>query len=341
MTNPRTDHTEWDEHCERRDLARLLPPPPHPEPSPSQLAARRDFLLAEFARPRPFSGLTARWRSLVVVAAVATAAAVTAMTLAPGSSPEEPAPPATAASVELLDRVAKVAWAQPQPSAQDGQYTYVRIVGHSTALAESADGSMQRSTTTTNIERWTAVNGARPGLQRRDGGDQPLPAPDPVSLSAPTYRMLAALPSDPEALAKIIYADARRNHGAGSGSTTGPDQEAFVAIGDLLCGTVAPPAVSAALYRVAARIPGVTTVPDAVDAVGRHGVAVARVHDGTRFEWIFDQRTMRLLGRRTVLVKDGPWGRAGEEVDSVALVAQGIVGAPGEGVAIETAESSH
>lgn len=83
-----------------------------------------------------------------------------------------------------------------------------------------------------------------------------------------------------------------------------------------------------------------TTVDDAVDAVGRHGVAVARVHDGTRFEWIFDQRTMRLLGKRAVLVKDGPWGRAGDEVNSLALVAQGIVGAPGEGVAIETAESS-
>ncbi|WP_406089358.1 CU044_5270 family protein [Kitasatospora purpeofusca] len=340
MTNPRTDQTEWDEHYERRELARLLPPPPHLEPSLSQLADRRDFLLTEFARPRPLSGLTTRWRGLVLVTAVATAAAITAMTLAPDSASTEEAPPATAASVELLDRIARVAYTQPQPSAQDSQYTYIRTVGHTTALAESADGSMQRSTTTTNTERWTAVNGARPGLQRGDGGDQQLPAPDPVSLNAPSYRMLAGLPSEPEALTKLIYADAGYNHGAGSASTTGSDQEAFVTIGDLLCNAVAPPAVSAALYRAASRIPGVTTVDDAVDAVGRHGVAVARVHDGTRFEWIFDQRTMRLLGKRAVLVKDGPWGRAGDEVNSVALVAQGIVGAPGEGVAIATAESS-
>lgn len=254
MTNPRTDQTEWDEHYERRELARLLPPPPHLEPSLSQLADRRDFLLTEFARPRPFSGLTTRWRGLVLVTAVATAAAITAMTLAPDSSSTEEAPPATAASVELLDRIARVAYTQPQPSAQDSQYTYIRTVGHTTALAESADGSMQRSTTTTNTERWTAVNGARPGLQRGDGGDQQLPAPDPVSLNAPSYRMLAGLPSEPEALTKLIYADAGYNHGAGSASTTGSDQEAFVTIGDLLCNAVAPPAVSAALYRAASRI---------------------------------------------------------------------------------------
>ncbi|KPI06681.1 hypothetical protein OK074_4120 [Actinobacteria bacterium OK074] len=46
-------------------------------------------------------------------------------------------------------------------------------------------------------------------------------------------------------------------------------------------------------------------VDDAVDAVGRHGVAVARL-DGTsgeREEWIFNTKTHVFLGEHTVQVK--------------------------------------
>ncbi|MER5351623.1 CU044_5270 family protein [Kitasatospora sp. NPDC002551] len=343
MSNTRTDHSEWNEHSERRELARLLPPPPHPEPSPSQLAARRDVLLAEFARPRPFSALTARWRGLAVVAAVATAAAITAVTLAPDtSSSQDPPPPATAASVELLDRIAKVAYSQPQRPARDDQFTYLRTVSHTTTLSEASDGAMAPAPITATTERWTAVDGSRAGLQRRDGADAQLPAvAHGGSLNSPTYRLLANLPTDPDTLLKLIYTDARPNHGPGSASTAGADHEAFVTIGDLLRDSVVPPQVGSALYRAAARIPGVVAVDDAVDATGRRGVAVARVNDGRRFEWIFDRATLRLLGTRTVLLQDGPWGRTGEDVASTAVLAQGIVGAPGEAAPAEAAESSH
>ncbi len=69
---------------------------------------------------------------------------------------------------------------------------------------------------------------------------------------------------------------------AGQGHGPGPAAEAFTTIGDLLGESIAPPEVSAALYRAAALIPGVTVVPDAVDAAGRHGVAVAFDGSGTR-----------------------------------------------------------
>ncbi|MFB6892188.1 CU044_5270 family protein [Kitasatospora sp. NPDC056327] len=342
MSTTRTEHTEWDEHCERRELARLLPPPPHPEPSPSQLAARRDLLLAEFARPRPFAAVATRWRGLVLVAAVATAAAITAVTLVPDApSRQDPAPPATAASVELLDRIARVAYDRPLPPARDTQFTYLRKVVHTSTLTEAADGTMAQAATTTDTERWTAVDGGRTGLERRDGADAQLPATAPGSLNSPTYRLLTNLPTEPEALLKLIYADTRLNHGSGSGSTAGADHEAFIAIGDLLRDSVVPPPVGSALYRAAARIPGVLTVDDSVDATGRHGVAVARVSDGRRFEWIFDRATLRLLGTRTVLVQDGPWGRSGDDVESTAVIARGIVGAPGETAPAEAAESSH
>ncbi|WP_435804348.1 hypothetical protein [Streptomyces hirsutus] len=71
-------------------------------------------------------------------------------------------------------------------------------------------------------------------------------------------------------------------------------------------------------------------------AAGRHGVAVARTHDGERTEWIFDKSTARLLGERTVLLEDNAWGKAGTVVTSVALIGSGIA-APrgvGEGVGV-------
>ena len=82
-------------------------------------------------------------------------------------------------------------------------------------------------------------------------------------------------------------------------------QEAFTTIGDLLHETIAPPRVSAALYRAAALIPGVTVVPDAADALGRHGVAVAMTSDGVRTEWIFSKQTFLYLGERAINVADG------------------------------------
>ncbi|MGW3142435.1 hypothetical protein [Streptomyces sp. NPDC001139] len=42
---------------------------------------------------------------------------------------------------------------------------------------------------------------------------------------------------------------------------------------------------------------------DAVDATGRHGIAIARENDGERTEWIFDKKTLRFLGERTVVVR--------------------------------------
>jgi hypothetical protein len=173
------------------------------------------------------------------------------------------------------------------------------------------------------------VDGSGRTLQRDAGNDQWLDAPGAGTLNAPTYRLLASLPTNPSALLKEIYKEADLNHGAGTDSTLSTDQAAFVAIGDMLRYSVAPPATSASLYRAAARIPGVTTLPYAVDAAGRHGAAVARTHNGERQEWIFDKSSLRLLGTRTVLIKDSAWGKAGTTVESIAITDTGVVDQPG------------
>ena len=61
----------------------------------------------------------------------------------------------------------------------------------------------------------------------------------------------------------------------------------------------------AALYRTAELLPGATLVPDAVNAVGRHGVAIAWDTGDYRTEWIFDKSTLQYVGERDFDVKTG------------------------------------
>src|SRR5258706_388517 len=102
---------------------------------------------------------------------------------------------------------------------------------------------------------------------------------------------------DPHALLHLIGREMQ-------GQQPGP-QEAVTTIGDLLHEAIAPPQVSAALYRAAALIPGVTVVADATDAVGRHGVAVAMTSQGMRSEWIFSRQTLQYLGERDINIANG------------------------------------
>lgn len=328
---------EQRERYERVQESRLLPPVPWPEPAPDRMHARREHCLNEIDREtrEAASRHAPRLRRRMAYSlgtAVAVGATVTVLSLGFGKTPTpQNLPPASAASVQLLERAALAAEAKPQKPPRAEQYTYVKTVGHTSVLSENKDGRMELLREDEGMEQWTSVDGSKRTLQRKGDEDDLLPGiPGQGNLNSPTYTFLATLPTDPYALLKRIYADAERNHGAGSDSTTGPDQEAFVTIGDLLRNSVTPPATAAALYRAGALIPGVVVVPDAVDAAGRHGVAVAREHDGERTEWIFDKGTARLLGERTVLLKDNAWGKAGTVVTSVALINSGIVDRAGQ-----------
>ncbi|WP_024754509.1 CU044_5270 family protein [Streptomyces exfoliatus] len=323
-------NSEQREQAEREQASRVLPPAAYSDPAPGRTEARRRHLLSEIdQQTRARSARRPRRRMVLVLgAAMAAGATVVVLSLGSGTTPHN-APPASAASVQVLERAALAAHATSQTKVLDGQYAYVKTVGHTSVLSETKAGQMELLRQDEGMEQWTSVDGSEPTLQRKAGKDSLLPDA-PGNLNSPTYNFLAALPTDPHALLKHIRDDAERNHGAGSDSTTGPDQEAFVTIGDLLRNGVTPPATAAALYRAAALIPGVDVAPEAVDAAGRSGVAVARVHDGERTEWIFDTSTARLLGERTVLVKDSAWGKAGDVVTSVALVSSGIVAEAGQ-----------
>ena len=104
-------------------------------------------------------------------------------------------------------------------------------------------------------------------------------------LHSPSLRYLSTLPTNPDLLLMKIYWE---------NGSSGPDPqaEAFTTIGDLIRESVVPPDLAVALYQAAARIPGITVIDDAVDALGRHGIAVGRTHAGIRAEWIFDRETI-------------------------------------------------
>ncbi len=64
-----------------------------------------------------------------------------------------------------------------------------------------------------------------------------------------------------------------------------------------------PPALAAALYRLAATLPGATLVPHATNVAGRAGIGIMWTSKTARQvyknEWIFDKTTLRFIGEKT------------------------------------------
>ncbi len=243
-----------------------------------------------------------RKSAIAAVAGTATAFAALGVALtmilgsAAGGSPE---------TVRLLAKIATVAEHQPSAHVRNSQFWYIKSwVSYSVCDGGSASS---KCVLEKPHERqvWQSVsNQCRTGLAREYGRKIPLKfssnylhCPYRGSMNSPTYRFLQSLPTDPRALLTLIEMDM-------AGQQPVPE-EAFTTIGDLLNEAIAPPRVSAALYRAAALIPGVTVVPNATDAIGRHGIAVAMTDVGIRREWIFSKRTLLYLGERDVKVADG------------------------------------
>lgn len=140
----------------------------------------------------------------------------------------------------------------------------------------------------------------------------------------PSYDYLRTLPTDPQELLQKIYAETK---GAGSG----PDQEAFVTIADLIREQAVPGKLAAALYQAAARIPGVVLLDSATDAAGRTGIAIARTNTatGSRDEIIFDRSSYAFLGERSVQVTEAFGVKPGTVTANTAVLKRAATDAPG------------
>ncbi|MET9602446.1 CU044_5270 family protein [Streptomyces sp. NPDC006459] len=217
-------------------------------------------------------------------------------------------------ATQLLDRISLASSATGSgPAVRPDQFIYIGSKTATTYVKTVDDKSTLVSQQLHMRHEWNSPDGAKgwliePGntgpkgvsLDRRVVNGQAV-AP---YLNAPSYDYLAALPTDPDVLLRRIYEETK-------GMGHGPDQEAFTTIGDLLRSSYPPAELTAALYKAAAKIPGVVTVDEAVDAAGRSGIAVARLDEssGVREEWIFDRQTLAFLGERSVQVQ----GESGEQ----------------------------
>jgi hypothetical protein len=258
-----------------------------------------------------------RPRRAVVAAAAAAGLAVIAAVIGVASLGSPSRPAVDKGAVRLLAKVADAAARQPAPHVRDSQYMYIetkeavpsdvpRLLG---SVPPRPSRHIRLKLITSRV--WVPVaNSCGPVYKRSVSADgkstiqtfSGVKCGSAGSLNDPTYRLLQTLPTNPHTLLAMIYR-VERGHGPS------PDQEAFVTIGDLLRDTITPPKVAAALYRAAALIPGVTLVPHATDAIGRHGVAVARigpgVDGGVRDELIFSRTTLQFIGERTVIARTG------------------------------------
>jgi hypothetical protein len=309
------------------ELAALLPVPSARDLPISRQLTLREHLMTEIRHTvaEPITTRPQRWsarpRGLIVAIAGAGVAVVAAVAVAvsvlggPGSGGSG----SGASGAMLLARVARAAAGQTIPAVRDDQYMYISTEGAFEATIVGLNGSVTtRMDPLSKGQIWISVsNLCSPGLLR-DGQDTKLndnpgaACPDRGSLNNPTYRLLQSLPTNPQTLLNMIYTVEK-----GHGQT--PDQEAFTTIGDLLRESIAPPEVSAALYRAAALIPGVTAVPDVENATGTHGVGVAFGGE----TWVFDKTTLAMIGERDV-------DAAGKLVGETAILARGFVDRPGQ-----------
>jgi hypothetical protein len=284
------------------DLARLLPAPAERELPAGRQHVLKEHLMSELrlaSRPAERPAVRRRAKAAIVIAAAGAAALATAIVLAllpantPGTSP---------AATRLLAKIATVAAGQPSPQVRNSQFWYIQSWVSNLVCNGGSNCVLEKPH---EAEIWQSVsNLCVTGLLRAEGQDTPLKfssnylrCPYQGGVHDPTYRFLQSLPTGPHALLSLIEREMQ-------GQLPRPE-EAFTTIGDLLGAAIAPPQVSAALYRAAALIPGVTVVPDAIDAIGRHGVAAAYTFRGIRTEWIFSKKTFGYLGARNVNVATG------------------------------------
>ena len=253
-----------------------------------------------------------RRRMLAVAGALAVAAGLAGGLLAAplaGRGPASGHAKLSLTAARFLDRAAAAAARQPALQVRDGQYMYIasEVRWGSTTVTP---GGRERTVVEPRHKReiWLpASNICKPGLLKdpspgramKLNGARGLPCPNQGGWGDPSYRFLQSLPAGPHTLLTMLHA---ATNGAGQG---GRDWQAFTAIGDSLQEAIAPPDVSAALYRAAALIPGVRVIPHATDILGRPGIGVQLTRTVPQspgaplrqtLTWIFNPTTLLWIG---------------------------------------------
>ncbi|MFI6519743.1 CU044_5270 family protein [Spirillospora sp. NPDC050679] len=312
---------------ELAELVRLLPPPGDPELSDGRHHLLKEHLMLQIEEPVTAPHRPKR-RRLVLLAAPLAAAAVTAgMFVGFQGGGDTPPPPAAkfgdeGSATVLLDRISLVAAQRPALPVRENQFVYIKSKVAWTTQIGNGPRVPQRLR---EREIWLPQSPGKRGLLREGGGKGIALVGSKNDL---TYRKLAAMPTEPGALLAGVYAKIPK-----SDKTADPaarNAAAFQELGELLTEQILPPKLAAAVYRAAAKIPGVLVVRDSVDAAGRHGVAVALVAHGERSEWIFDKKTLNYLGERGYMVEDTKLAKKGMTTATTAVLQRGVANKAGE-----------
>jgi hypothetical protein len=250
------------------------------------------------------------WRWVAAAAATLAVAAAGAYVVLGGVNR-----PATAAAA-VLHQAAATARSQPSPTPlAAGEYLYVKSEGVGLITTSLANGATVNARATSVREVWMGADSqlretsgkpefvtAKDRQAWIDAGRPQFYQPGTSTESLGAYKPLD-LPTNPT----ILYAQLKLE---AIGHGTGLYNEMFVLVGDDLRETATLPAVRAALYEVAARIPGVELVGNVTDPAGRAGVAVAMTDatSHTRQVLTLDPQTSQLLDEAETVTAGNEFG---------------------------------
>jgi hypothetical protein len=271
-----------------------------------------------------------RWgtRRRLALAGLAISVAAGTALLVTTRGPAAPAlvpPRIDAVSAHVLDLAAAAARQQPGGPPRPDQFVYHAIRDGSGHLYQS----------------WLSVDGTRTGLARGIGGGtwsylpgcrdgwEHLDAPairggtDGRQHCTPLPAYLPGLPTSAGAMRGYL----ERTQQVTIGATVAEVDRLGDDIDNLLRTTYLTPRQLAAMYDFMAGTPGFTVAPDAVDAVGRHGVGIRwQVSDGQAIApgdsamIIFNPRTGAYMGDRTTYLGESPTNYSGDAVVKLAIV---------------------
>lgn len=280
----------------------------------SQASRSGEVVLRRRRRWLPGRRLSVRLALVGAMAAVFGGGTVVTQVVLGGQASPLGAAPASAQA--LLELAARAADGQRDLVPGPGQYVHTKqLVQANLYVRDRETGRELHSVVQTSEERWEPADAGKAWLTRERPESATGEAPRHLwdtgledtlyeASSCPgrrAYVRLAAWPTD------VSQVRAKLTEQAGGDRLRMWDE-----LKELATESVVRPSLSAALFRVAAGMDGITMIPDAVDAAGRKGTAVAMDEgNGTRTELIFDSATYGYLGFRTVNTRDIKQGPPG------------------------------
>jgi hypothetical protein len=253
-------------------------------PSHDAYADARAALLAHAAPRRR------RRRAPVRITAVATAAAIAATFVVVVQNLGESPRAVPTAAAEVFERAAHAAEAKTFVAPRPDQWIYT-----DDRFMTAGGGSVQ------GRRQWHSVSGGgfaieidgeikRVEMPRKRDGRRPVPFD--------SYESVSKLPTDPDALLRWAYRQAKNVEGAGLTE----HGDVYAIFSGILGSNVLAPDLEAGILRAMKRVPGVTATT--TEVFGRRVISLAQTEDWLREELFLDPETYAYRGQRGTVVRD-------------------------------------